>query len=127
MPLTNWLWFDGDDESLSVDQRAFLERMRSLAAGWTWCTPEYTCTIVSEDHPEQLRLILDVPSRQEGRVAATVGVLYENGHIWCGEFHNQNYTPVRSKIVEILEGSGTPLELGEMAAGWMVDTSLAIQ
>jgi hypothetical protein len=49
-----------------------------------------------------------------------VGVCFDGSRIRVGQVHNQNYHPLsaRQSSVEIMEATGTPEELADIAADW---------
>ena len=122
MPV-EWNWFEVEEELLDGTQKAFIETVRSHAATWSWCRPLDTCALIADDDPGELKLIVDVSSASEGSIAATLGVVFEGGSMHCGETHTQNYDLLNTQRIEGLEASGSPQELGTMAANWLERTA----
>lgn len=120
MPI-EWGWFDTDDELLNGLQTAFIETVRSHAATWTWCEPSDTCALIDEEEPRELRLILDVVAWR-GSIVATLGVFLNGDVMQCGETHTQNYALESTQRIPGLDTSGSPQELGAMAANWLERT-----
>lgn len=120
MPI-EWGWFDADDELLNGQQTAFIETVRSQAATWTWCKPSDTCALIDEDNPRELKLILDVVAW--GSIVATLGVFLNGDFMQCGETHTQNYALEDTQRIDCLDTSGSPQELGAMAANWLERTA----
>lgn len=120
MPL-EWNWFDIEEELLDGPQAAFVGAVRSHAATWSWCRPVDTCALIDEDHPSGLTLIMDVVG--DGSISATLGVFLSGLSMRCGETHTQQYSLLRTQRIDRLEASGSPQELGAMAAGWLERTA----
>jgi len=116
-----WGWLDTDDELLNGPQTAFIETVRSHAATWTWCKPSDTCALIDEDNPQKLKLILDVVAW--GSIVATLGVFLNGDSMQCGETHTQNYALETTQRITGLDTSGSPQELGAMAANWLERTA----
>jgi hypothetical protein len=121
MPV-EWNWFETDDELLDGRQAAFVKTVRLHAAAWSWCEPHDTCALIDEDDPRELTLIVDVISALSGSITATLGVFLSGDSMQCGETHTQNYALQSRQRVEGLEASGTPQELGTLAASWLERT-----
>jgi hypothetical protein len=122
MPV-EWNWFDTDGELLDGRQTAFVETVRSHAATWSWCEPRDTCALIDEDDPRELKLIMDVVSALTGAIGATLGVFLSSDSMRCGETHTQNYALESRQRIEGLEASGSPQELGALAASWLRRTA----
>jgi hypothetical protein len=125
MPV-EWNWFETDDELLDGRQAAFVETVRlHAAATWSWCEPRDTCALIDEDDPRELKLIMDVVSA--GSIGATLGVFLSGESIQCGETHTQNYVLQSRQRIKGLEASGSPQELGALAASWLERTVPLLQ
>jgi hypothetical protein len=124
----DWRWFEIEEELLDGPQTAFIETVRSHAATWSFCRPLDTCALIDEDEddPRELTLIMDVIRALTGSIANTLGVVLNGDSIRCGETHTQNYVLLDTQRIEVLEASGSPQELGAMAASWLERTAMAL-
>ncbi|MET7476277.1 hypothetical protein ABZT17_18150 [Streptomyces sp. NPDC005648] len=120
-------WFEVDDVEVDDRQKSFLAAVRPYAQDWPECRPAQTAVIVyepgedleeeAEDDEGELQLIVDV-SGVGKRVLLTVGAFLVGDRLSCSEVHNQTYAPQESSTVQAIEASGSPAELGRIAADW---------
>jgi hypothetical protein len=117
-------WFeecDGDD--LSTDQRGFLAGLRARANSWTdsWrCRPENSRLAGPDPWFPHWRAVLDVPARTRNLSLITIGVCFDDAHVWGGELHNQSFypEPADQQAVEPIDITGTPQRMAVVTADW---------
>ncbi|WP_329562098.1 hypothetical protein [Kitasatospora sp. NBC_01266] len=115
-------WFEEDKEDdLSQAERAFLAHLRMRARTWS-CRPQNTELVKPEDGYPYWRAVLDVSVEMEPRSLGllTLGACFDGTNIRCSEVHSQSYypRPDDQSRVEVLEATGTPQDMGEIAAEW---------
>ncbi|WP_035805192.1 hypothetical protein [Kitasatospora mediocidica] len=115
-------WFEEDEEDdLSQAERAFLALLRMRARTWS-CGPQNTELVKPADGCRCWRAVLDLSVEMEprGLGLVTVGVCFDGTSIRCSEVHNQSYypRPDDQSRVEVVEATGTPQGLAEIAAEW---------
>ncbi|MEU6538585.1 hypothetical protein [Streptomyces sp. NPDC047000] len=137
-------WFD--DEDVDSQQKAFLDVVRESARSWPECSPDETAVLLFPDpddedqefvapHPsgyaeydaaleqafvnkepvlEAIVYLIDF----EGNLRLKVlGATLVDTKLICME-RNDNFWPEPSKDVKTLEATGSPEELGRIAADW---------
>jgi hypothetical protein len=115
-------WFEEDEEDdLSQAERVFLAHLREWASAWP-CGPQDTQLVEPEDGCPNWRAVLDVGTEMErGNLCLiTVAVCFDGTSVRCGEVHSQSYYPCpdeRSRV-EVVEATGTPEDLAEIASEW---------
>lgn len=121
-------WFDVSDADLDGTQKSFVDTVRTHARSWPDCPPNHTIVLVYDDEEDieedgevELRLIVDVSDLTEHRVLLTLGACLVGNTLLCTEVHNQTYAPKDSTFVRPLEATGSPQELGRIAASWFED------
>ena len=113
-------WFEAyDADELNAAQLEFLAVLRERARRWP-CMPNATELAAPGDGCTQWRAVVDISAEIENLGLITVGVCFDGYSMRASEVHNQSYCPYpadRSRI-EVLEATGAPQELGELAATW---------
>jgi hypothetical protein len=119
-----WPWFladfDEDSDVMAPDAvRAFHFALRERARSWP-CQPTDTEFVSPSTPGREWCAVLDVISPARRVTVITVGVCFDGSRIRASEVHNQNYHPLsaRQSSVEIMEATGTPEELADIAADW---------
>ena len=115
-------WFEEDEEDdLSQAERVFLAHLRGRASAWP-CEPQDTQLVEPVDGRPHWRAVLDVCAGMElGNLGLiTVGVCFDGTSIRGSEVHSQSFStyPDEWSRVEVVEATGPPEGLAEIAADW---------
>lgn len=138
-------WFEVDEGELSPPHTALVGIVRKRAREWPECPPDATAVLVfpadeeEEDEEETraprdaydaawdeafaagqdvLTLIVDLRHRDQKLVVMTLGATVAGDRLFCSERHSSTYHPEPSTGIEPLEATGSPEDLGRIAADW---------
>ncbi|MEU6224030.1 hypothetical protein [Streptomyces sp. NPDC047042] len=133
-------WFDIEVSETSEQQRVFIGVLQDFARSWPECPPDHTLVLAyrpglddEEDEHEPVepvrddifasgedvvRAVVDVSDLKNKLVLRTLCATMVGDRLVCSQVHDS--TPARefSKDVESLEATGSPQELGRIAAAW---------
>ncbi|MFI1359629.1 hypothetical protein ACH4TV_39545 [Streptomyces sp. NPDC020898] len=139
-------WFDVDDDELSGEHAALIDVVRGSARSWPACPPSETAVLLFSpeeaaddsgsgandghasydvatarafaDGKSVLVLIVDLSDPVKNLLLRTLGATVAGDRLFCGERDDTTYRPQPSEDVEPLESTGSPEELGHIAAAW---------
>ncbi|WP_377273079.1 hypothetical protein [Peterkaempfera sp. SMS 1(5)a] len=142
----DWFEVDDPDPEVSDKHREFVDTVREFARSWPECPPDATAVLVfppGEDEDDDrddldgeqpaydsamdeeiaegravLMLIADVDDRERNLRFRTLGATVAGDRLFCSERHDTTYRPYPSEDVAPLEATGSPEELGRIAAAW---------
>lgn len=136
-------WFEVDEGELSSSHTTLVSIVRESARGWPECPPAATAVLTfsaDEEEEEDARapldaydaaweeaftagqavvmLIVDLLHRERNLIVMTLGATVAGDRLFCSELNSSNYRPEPITDIEPLEATGSPEELGSIAAGW---------
>ncbi|MFF3447787.1 hypothetical protein ACFYXJ_11745 [Streptomyces sp. NPDC002667] len=136
-------WFEADEGELSPPHTTLVDIVRDSARTWPECPPAATAVLVfppDEDEDEEerpprdaydaawdeafaagqavLTLITELRHRDQKLVVMTLGATVAGDRLFCSERNSSTYHPEASTVIEPLDVTGSPEELGRIAADW---------
>ncbi|MEU6482237.1 hypothetical protein ABZ858_36305 [Streptomyces sp. NPDC047017] len=136
-------WFEVDEGELSPTHTTLVSIVRESARGWPECPPHATAVLVfpaDEEGEEEARtprdaygaawdevfaagqavltLIAELRHRDQKLVVMTLGATVAGDRLFCSERNSSTCHPEPSTDIEPLEATGSPEELGRIAADW---------
>lgn len=136
-------WFEVDEGELSPAHTALVSIVRERAREWPECPPGATAVLVfpadeEEEENERaprdaydaawdeafaagqavLSLIVDLKHRDRELIVMTLGATVAGDRLFCSERNSGTYHPEPITHIEPLEATGSPEELGGIAADW---------
>ncbi|WP_317440824.1 hypothetical protein [Streptomyces collinus] len=135
-------WFEVDRDELSPCHTTFVSIVRASARGWPECPPDATAVLVFPAEEEAdaraprdaydaawdeafaagqavLTLIVDLRHRDRNLVVMTLGATLADDRLFCSERNSSTYHPEPITDIKPLEATGSPEELGRIAADWI--------
>ncbi|MGW1068947.1 hypothetical protein ACWD4F_31070 [Streptomyces aureus] len=137
-------WFEADEGELSLPHTILVNIVRESARTWPECPPAATAVLVfPSDEDEDVRiprdaydaawdeafaagqtvltLIADLRHRDRKLVVMTLGATVAGDRLFCSERNSSTYHPEPVTDIEPLEVTGSPEELGRIAADWFAE------
>ncbi|MET8978943.1 hypothetical protein ABZX85_25310 [Streptomyces sp. NPDC004539] len=141
-------WFEVEEGELSPAHTALVGIVRKRARQWPECPPDATAVLVfpaDEEGDEEedasdprdaydaawdeafaagqdvLTLIVDLEHRDRELVVMTLGATVAGDRLFCSERSSSTYHPEPHTDIEPLEATGSPEELGRIAADWFAE------